>query len=183
MSKNSKHIKLEDNPKLAENVFQVPEGYFERLHDKLIEAAELEEGQLNSSEKLKKLPFEVPSNYFEELTASIMEKTIGAETKVIPLYGRTWFKWSAVAATLLLAVSFYFLLPKQGNTDNNLASVSDETIIEYLHLEDASGSDIFSDVDSLDLILDELIAEELDVYADVLSTNTELNYDFEYFDY
>jgi len=184
MSKNRKHIKLEDNQELAGNVFQVPEGYFEHLHNKLIEAAELQEGQLNKTEKLKKLPFEVPSNYFEELTESIMEKTIGAETRVIPMYGQPWFKWASVAATLLLVISFYFLLPKgQGDVENSLASVSDETIIEYLNIEEASGSDIFSEVGSLDLILDELIAEELDVYADLLSTNTELSYDFEYFDY
>lgn len=184
MSEKRKHIKLENNPNLAENIFQVPEGYFEKLQNKLIEATEIEESELMKSKTLKKLPFEVPANYFEVLTEQIMEKTIGSETKVIPLYNQGWFKWTAVAATLVLAISFYFLLPQgSGISETNLASISNETIIEYLHIEDTSGQDIFTDVDALDLILDEIIAEELDVYADVLSINTELNYDFEYFDY
>lgn len=184
MSEKRKHIKLENNPNLAENIFQVPEGYFEKLQNKLIEATEVEESELMKSKKLKELPFEVPVNYFDELTEQIMEKTIGSETKVIPLYGKSWFRWTAVAATLVLALSFYFLSSQNsGGTEASLASVSNETIIDYLQIEDTSGQDIFTDVDALDLILDEIIAEELNVYADVLSTNTELNYDFEYFDY
>lgn len=184
MSEKRKHIKLENNPDLAKNIFQVPEGYFEKLQNKLIEATEIEESKLMQSNKLKELPFEVPANYFDELTEQIMEKTIGSETKVVPLYGKAWFKWTAVAATLLLSISFYFLSSqKPVVTEASLASVSNETIIDYLQIDDFPGQDIFTDVEALYIILDEIIAEELNVYADILSTNTELNYDFEYFDY
>lgn len=184
MSKKSKHIKLEDHPKLSENVFHVPDGYFNSLHDKLMDAVETEESMLNQSEHLKKHPFEVPENYFEELTEQIMAKTINSEAKVIPLTRQNWFRWTAVAATLILAVSFYFLLPSSViNSEESLSAISDETIIEYLNAQQHGNDELFNDVDSIDLILDELIADELDVYADILSSNSELNYDFEYFDY
>ena len=58
-----------------------------------------------------------------------------------------------------------------------------DTIIDYLNAQQAFQNDIFSDVDSFDLILDEIIAEELNSFADLLTTNAELDYHFEYFDY
>lgn len=180
MSNKDKHIKLDNNPELAKNVFEVPDGYFDNLHSKLIENSE---GILNQSDKLKELPFEVPANYFEELMDSILEKTIGNETKVIPLSQQLWFKVTAVAASLVLIASFYFLMPEQSIVEPSLSDISNETIIEYLHAQQSSQEDLFEGLDSLDILLDDMIAEELNIFADVLSTNTELNYDFEYFDY
>ncbi len=184
MSNKGNHIKLNNNPKLAENVFDVPEGYFSDLSNKLMEAAELEESPLYKSDQLRQQPFEVPSNYFNELTENIISKTIGAEAKVIPMHQQVWFKWSAIAAAIVMAVSFYFLMPtNRPEVDLSLAQISDDSIIEYLNTEESSQDDLYSDVESLDLILDDILADELDVFADLLSTNTELNYHFEYFDY
>lgn len=180
MSEKGKHIKLEDNSELSKNIFDVPEGYFNSLQSRLIENSE---SLLHQSDELKKLPFEVPANYFDELTDSIMDKTIGAETKVIPITRQLWFRVTAAAASLVLVASFYFLLPNQAEADHSLTDISNDTIIEYLNAQQHSNENIFDGLDSLDLILDDIIAEELNVFADVLSTNTELNYDFEYFDY
>lgn len=180
MSEKGKHIKLEDNSKLAENIFDVPEGYFNSLQNRLIKNSE---SLLHQSEHLKELPFEVPANYFDELTDSIMDKTIGSETKVIPITRQLWFRVTAVAASLALVASFYFLLPNQSEADHSFADISNDTIIEYLNAQQNGQENLFEGLDSIDLVLDDIIAEELDVFADVLSTNTELNYDFEYFDY
>lgn len=180
MSEKGKHIKLDNNPKLAANVFQVPEGYFNSLSDRLMNNSKSE---LLQSEKLKQLPFEVPANYFETLTDQIMEKALGSETKVIPITRQLWFRITAVAASLVLVASFYFLLPQNSLVDHSLTDVSNDTIIEYLNAQQHSQDNLFDGLDSIELVLDDIIAEELNVFADVLSTNTELNYDFEYFDY
>ncbi|WP_305982437.1 hypothetical protein [Roseivirga thermotolerans] len=185
MNKKGRHIKLEDQPELAKNIFEVPEGYFDRLNKDILEAAEREDSTLYKNEKLKTLPFEVPQNYFEELTEEIMVKTVGRERKVVPLYKQSPMRWLAVAASLVLIASFYFLSPKAlpENNESGLELVSDDTIIDYLNAQQAFQNDIFSDVDSFDLILDEIIAEELNSFADLLTTNAELDYHFEYFDY
>lgn len=184
MSKKDNHIKLENHPKLSKNIFDVPEGYFSDLSSRLMEAAEIEDSTLYQSQKLKKQPFEVPHNYFDELTENILEKTIHQETKVIPMYQQTWFKWTEAAAVLVLAISFYFLSPIRANiSDASLSQISDDTIIEYLNTEENNHEELYSNVEYFDVILDDMIADELDVFADLLSTNTELDYHFEYFDY
>ena len=184
MSKKDNHIKLENHPELSKNIFDVPEGYFSDLNSKLMEAVEIEDSMLYQSDQLRSQPFEVPHNYFDELTANILIKTIGQETKLIPMYQQTWFKWTAVAAVLVMAVSFYFLSPiRSFNNEASLAQISDDTIIEYLNSEENNHEELYSDVEFFDVILDDIIADELDVFADLLSTNTELDYHFEYFDY
>lgn len=180
MNKKDKHIKLENNSELSKNVFDVPEGYFNNLQSKLIENSE---SILNQSDNLKELPFEVPTNYFEELTENILDKTVGSETKVIPLTQQLWFKVSSVAASFIVIASFYFLMPSEPVVEPSFTNISDDTIIEYLNAQQSSQEDLLEGLDSLDLILEDILSEELNVFAEVLSTNTELNYDFEYFDY
>ena len=180
MSEKGKHIKLNNNPKLAANIFQVPEDYFSNLSDKLINNSQ---SQLLQSKRLKQLPFEVPDNYFETLTDQVLEKALASEAKVIPITQQLWFRITAAAASLVLVASFYFLLPQNSSADHSLTDVSNDTIIEYLNAQQHSQDNLFEGLDSIDFVLDDIIAEELNVFADVLSTNTELNYDFEYFDY
>ena len=69
-----------------EQVFNVPDGYFEQLQSKIetriaLESQEVEKPVFVSDAIPSKLAFEVPNNYFEGLESKINAKIVNLETK------------------------------------------------------------------------------------------------------
>lgn len=73
MSKKEQHSRLLDQPALKENIFQVPEGYFDSLETKIEGRILAEEGELAQNRRLKKTAFVTPDGYFGALEKKLLE--------------------------------------------------------------------------------------------------------------
>ncbi len=182
MPKKPKHNEL-NNPKLRKNTFTTPEGYFDTLHNSIMEQVNtIDENSMEHSRHLKENIFTVPEGYFESLTNSIEQKTILKEPKVVPLFARTWVRYAVAAAVMFLAV-FLALGPGDVNRISDLGELSDQEILEYLIDEDISSLDMIASIDGAELALSELIDEEMGGFNFDELENPELEYDFEYIEY
>jgi hypothetical protein len=125
--------------------FTVPQGYFEQLSAQILNKIEIEE-ELESISPLlagigipKQFPLSAPEGYFAQLTANIMAdiETTPAKAKVVPMR-KTYLKWAAAACfiAMISAGTLFFMHDKQQiatpATENALADISDQEIVEYL---------------------------------------------------
>lgn len=93
--------------------------------------------------------FQVPENYFDELESKILSQLEAEVPKVIPFksYRKYWF--SAVAASLILAVS----IPLYQNWKINNTALDNDSIEQYLSYHpNIYTEDIISLLDDSDLI-------------------------------
>ncbi|MDC8003617.1 hypothetical protein POV27_06110 [Aureisphaera galaxeae] len=156
---------MEDNKEKYEHGFKVPEGYFDKMEDSLFDALELE--------KLpKETGFDVPKGYFDTLEDEILQKIKEEEqeTKVVPLYRRKVFWYSAsIAATVALLATLFF-----GSDGNGAMLPPDPTLAEieaYLN-EDIASFDSYElaqvltdeDLDALEMENEILSDESLEEY-------------------
>ncbi len=90
----------------------------------------------------KKEAFKVPDGYFEELPLKIQQR-VSNEKKT---YGFNVPSWSlALAASLLLVVTFVFVLPgNEQSAEELLAEISQEEIVAYLDQIELDEYDIAS---------------------------------------
>ena len=90
----------------------------------------------------KKKSFKVPDGYFEELPLKIQQR-VSEEKKS---YGIKIPSWSlALAASLLLLVTFIFIVPENDATaEELLAEISQEEIVAYLDQIELDEYDIAS---------------------------------------
>jgi len=171
-----------ERPELKQLPFQVEDGYFDGLSERISNAINAEESELKYNLHLKKAPFTVPDEYFSGLTETIEKKLTTGIKKEVSFYQRPLIRWMTVAASLVLMITFYFT--RTGSTDSDLlSSVSDETIISFLESENALGDDLLVDLGEIDSVLDEIYADEIGIFVNTIETEPELDYDFEYFDY
>lgn len=182
MEKQSPDSKFLHNEQLKKSPFKVEKGYFRSLQENIMNAAEAEESNLKYNLHLKKSPFTTPEGYFDRLTDSIVD---GANQKQsIPIYRQTWVKWVAVAASLVLIMVVYFNTQNQSMVSEHILSeVSHDSIIEYLESENALIYDVLADLDDIDLVLDNIYADETGGLVNLIDGNPELEYDLEYFEY
>jgi hypothetical protein len=165
---------LENIPK--QNIFKVPENYFENLSE-IIEfriqskvddlpkqnifkvpenyfenLSEIIEQRTQSD--VENLPkeniFQVPENYFDDLASKIAARTT-QETKIVPLF--TWSAkrtWASVAACSAIAILGYFtLMPQQESLGNEaLAGVQNQEIVNYLINEDLNQIDVAEQIEN-----------------------------------
>lgn len=182
MEKTGHDSKFLNNEQLKKLPFEVEKTYFRGLQENIMNAAEAEDSDLKYNLHLKKSPFTVPKGYFDQLTDQIIDKT--TQQKVVPIYKQSWTRWVAVAASL--ALLFVVYLNNRGlgsNSEQILSEVSHDSIIEYLESENALVYDMLADLDDIDLILDNIYADETGDLADLIDGNPELEYDLEYFEY
>jgi hypothetical protein len=181
MSDNFNHSPL-NNSQLKKTVFDVPDGYFDNLSDRIKAGVEFSESKLMEDSLLKKNIFQTPDQYFEQLSGSILSRLEEKEeVKVLPMYQTTWFKYAA-AAVILCGVLIFGLRNTPTN-ENMLAEISDQAIIDYLEEKQAIEYDLLSSVTDLTGILDDMIAEETSSLSFASNENPELEYEFEYLDY
>ncbi|KYG74385.1 hypothetical protein MB14_04015 [Roseivirga ehrenbergii] len=74
MSDETPYKKLKD-PQLKNNIFGVPEGYFDSLKEKTHLEVSAEENRFLKKEQLKKGVFNVPDGYFDKLNEKIISAT------------------------------------------------------------------------------------------------------------
>jgi hypothetical protein len=134
---------LSEAPKMVP--FSVPQGYFEQLSAQILNKIEIEEELETISPLLsgipKQFPLSAPTGYFDQLAANIMtniEAPAEAKAKVVPMR-KTYLKWAAAACfiAMISAGTLFFMREKQPiiatpSTENALADISDQEIIEYL---------------------------------------------------
>jgi len=119
--------------------FKVPEHYFEKLGEKLLDKA----GQISNSPETRAFPkddgFTVPEGYFENLNKRILEKLDRKEKHVIQLhrYKKIYYATAAVAAGLLLFFGLRSSLQKQ-LTFSDLASQDIEDYFQNNELDMSS---------------------------------------------
>ena len=183
MNENRENRDL-NNKKLKENLFETPKGYFEGLHDKIMNRVKNHESQVSlDSPELRENIFKVPEGYFENLPSRVNDSIQkDSSTKVIPLHQKSWVRYAA-AAVALVAIIIFGVQSDDGLQDQLNAKVSDEAIIQYLYDEGINGLDILASVDGADVILEEFYTDEMNMYSNSEFDNPELEYDFEYFEY
>lgn len=180
MSDKPLHNKLNDQH-LKKNVFEVPEGYFKNLQERITLEAELKFSGGLKDEHLKKNIFLTPDGYFDALSDKISAVT-ETETKVVPMYRTNWFRYAAAAVVFIMVA--ILAIPKNNQSESELlGSLSNDAIIDYLEERQATEYEMLSSVNGLDAVLDNMIFEETAGYSFALNENPELDYDFEYFEY
>src|SRR5690606_4763804 len=76
--------------------------------------------------------FKATEGYFDTLTEKVMQQIPAKETKIIPLYKRT-FIWTSAAAALFVIALGLSLLWNNGNSDiQSYDSVNNTSIENYL---------------------------------------------------
>ena len=110
--------------------FQVPDGYFSELPDKVMARIETEEKVAQVLEKYhSSQPFSVPDGYFAALPDQVMAR-IGAAEKSRFLFRRRLITAISVAASLVLVVGIgllWYNFQNNGNTtENTTATIVDK---------------------------------------------------------
>ena len=103
----------------------------------------MKEFDLENSEKIKS-GFKIPDGYFDDFESKIMQQIPQKESKIIPLFAKKKFWFSAVAALFLIALSVGMYLnfsetQLSFSEDYQLAfenSITTDQIIEHLTDED-----------------------------------------------
>lgn len=185
MSNKNHDKEFLSDPGLKKLPFKVEDGYFSELTEKIVNAAEASESDLNFNLHLKKSPFKAPEGYFETLESKIHDRLNEepAEEKTISLFRQTWVRWSAVAASIAIILAFYLGNPIGAETVSDELAVSDEAIIEYLDDSYGFSDELLASVEELESVLDGIYEEEAGIYMDFIGNDLELEYDFEYLEY
>ena len=105
---------------------------------------------MNPEDINKKNPFKVPDHYFEKFPVRLQDrirnesKKGGGKLISLPLFARV-----AVAAGLLILITFFLFLLKDGNpsVDQLLAEVPTENLIAYLEESDISIDEMIETID------------------------------------
>ncbi|TWI81323.1 hypothetical protein IQ13_2340 [Lacibacter cauensis] len=137
----------------------VPAGYFNSLADTILTKLKANGNNVAVTDELQELSpvlagiskanvYEAPAGYFDTLTTAVTAK-LQPETKVVSLsVARKWMRYAAAAVVLsMLAFGINYSLQKKNNAvavaakikteaqfNQQLASVSDDAIINYLQL-------------------------------------------------
>lgn len=96
--------------------------------------------------------FKAPEGYFDTLTEKVMQQIPAKETKIIPLYKRT-FIWTSAAAALFVIALGLSLLWNNGKSDiQSYDSVNNTSIENYLaYQEDITPEDIIQGLSQQDI--------------------------------
>ena len=117
----------------------------------------------------KKNIFEVPDGYFDRLPMKIQARVETTDkTRPIPIWNLA-LRYALPVVIVGFAL-FYYFKPKPDQTENLLASISNENLIAYLDESDIEESDLLeianfneSDADSLSQYLNDNLLGDLDV--------------------
>lgn len=100
--------------------FNIPENYFENFNDILTKKLESEKIKV---ELINFENFSIPQNYFESNPDKFLQAakaSVQLETKVISIFNKTYFKFSAAAAVVAIIIGVTFLFKSQpSSTINN----------------------------------------------------------------
>lgn len=138
--------------------YSVPEGYFEILSVNIPKTTEVFEELQEIAPLLntisKQMPYSVPEGYFEQFTVNVNTEAPVVEitqAKVITMHGSRskWVTYLAAACvTVLLGIGAFVVTQRQGNPaatavniDQQLASLSDDDINNYLDNDPSTGAE------------------------------------------
>ena len=137
--------------------YSIPVGYFDGLEDRMMQVVRESNDYQTSGEELeaispllsglkKQMPYHVPQGYFETLATDINTGSAKAETKVISLTSRKWFRYAAAAvvAGIIAMAGFTFLgkdkvdavTNSRAWVEKNVKKVPTEKIEEFIQLTD-----------------------------------------------
>lgn len=143
--------------------------YFDSLTDRIMERVELEESVLFTDKRLKVLPFTTPEGYFDQLGKKILAET-AVETKVIPLFARTWVRFAAAAAIVLIAIAGFVLSPtfSTNETEGYLSNIPDELLIDYVASDDNAIEELFIHEEVMEAVIEDMMADIAYKYEDLI---------------
>lgn len=129
---------------------------------------------------------QVPDGYFDELPLKIQSRVNEEKEITSPIFiSRMQMVWSVTAAmTIFLIGWFFYPQDTTSSTEQLLASIDSEALIEYLYEEDISTDEILAIIDEdhilgeLETLETEIINEELSE-EDLESIYSELDYSTE----
>jgi len=158
------------------NSFNTPEGYFENFNDRLMDRIQNEEAQEDGAIIPKTDGFAVPDGYFDVITNDVLSKTVGKETKVIPLKSNRNFYYSvaAVAAIFILIFSLTWNSTSEPITFDDLANAEIESYLENTDFEMTS-YEIAEVVSLEEMELTDMLGDDFedDIIMEYLDENVE----------
>ncbi len=186
MNNDKRHINLEEDKHLKEIPFGVEDNYFKSLTENILNGAKAAESDVEFNLHLKQNKMQVPEGYFDSLSKTIEDKVLVSEEnlkplEVISINRKRNYRWVGIAASLLLLASIYFGISFNKEQDV-LAEVSDEYLIEFLEDNTILNEEMMASITEIDMILDEIYAEETGDIALFVGDHPELDYDFEYYE-
>ena len=105
-----------------------------------------------------------------------------SDIKVVSLQKRNEYKWFGIAASFLLVAALYFGISTSSTPTDGLAAVSDDVLLEYLENETELSEDLITNIEDIDIILDEIYMDETGDLTAMIGEHPELEYDFEYYE-
>lgn len=168
MKRNDKKSEVDIFPKRTG--YQVPDGYFDKLTDKIMDRVDIPTYDET----------DLPESYFEILPDRIMSrtKTEAPSARVVGI--SSWKKYTSIAASLAIIIMGYHYFNSDTETGKDMAA-SDELILEYLDeydvdLETATLSElkyIQDEFNMLDIVEESDVLYEyyLDYHIDDLPAN------------
>lgn len=160
------------NPKSG---FKVPENYFEDFEAKVLDSLFLEQ---ELSKTIEKDPgFKVPLDYFETLESKIYTRIENPEFegKVIPLYRRRKFYYSAAVAAIFVGIiSTLLFKPVPGNSFDSIELSAIEAYMDSGNI-DFNYSEISAIIYEEDYVFDNITKSNLsdDAVFEYLNENIE----------
>ena len=135
-SKNQLDVEEELNISKVSS-FNIPENYFEKFNDTLSEKLESEKLKV---ELINIENFSIPENYFESNPDKFLQAAKNAEenqTKVISIFSKSYFKFSAAAAVVAIIIGITFLFKSNSSsTINNELTAQDIKCYLQNHTEE-----------------------------------------------
>ena len=162
------------------NPFKTPEGYFDSLKDRLLDAVSSDDSGLPADDG-----FSVPENYFDSLNERIGKRLPDKSPKVIPLFGykQVVYAVSAAAAVFLLVFGLQFRAADSPQFDT-LASADIENYLQS-YAGELNTYEIADELDVRDLgisdVMDENLEEEniIEYLDDEIDDLDDLNFEFD----
>lgn len=154
--------------------------YFDGFADKVMNRVAAEEASFLQNDLLKQHPFTVPEGYFDQFGKRLEASgKLKREAKVVHLFQQNWLKYAASIA-IIFTLGFLFIKSNSSANDTFLNDVSDESIISYLSDEGTAVEDLVILDESMQTVLDDMLADVASTYEDVIDYDridvTELDY-------
>src|SRR5690606_32281172 len=116
----------------------------------------------------KENPFSIPEHYFDEVEAQILEKTVVAQSKIIPLYKRKIVRYAASIAAMFVLIFTVYQIQNNPVVQSDIVSTENENdFFDIYELEEMVSNEALDTFVVENNLSDEAIYEYLSYHTDI----------------
>jgi len=139
-----------------------PKEYFNEMEDRVLNQIALE------NKTPKENPFSIPEHYFDEVEAQILEKTVVAQSKIIPLYKRKIVRYAASIAAMFVLIFTVYQIQNNPVVQSDIVSTENENdFFDIYELEEMVSNEALDTFVVENNLSDEAIYEYLSYHTDI----------------